>query len=183
MAKLTETQRMALSYAKAREDGAAVAPAKTNKAGVARIGSSLVARGLMRQIRTKPGMPIWGEDAAGKPFSLVVTRAGCNAIGQVKGKRSAPPVLKSGETDTSVAAQPAGPGPRAGTKRALILALLSRDKGATLNALADATGWLPHTTRAALTGLRKKGYRIERKDWGGQKPSAYRLVSAMKNAA
>ena len=24
-----------------------------------------------------------------------------------------------------------------------------------------ATGWLPHTTRAALTGLRKKGYAID----------------------
>jgi hypothetical protein len=25
-----------------------------------------------------------------------------------------------------------------------------------------ATGWLPHTTRAALTGLRKKGHVIEK---------------------
>jgi len=25
-----------------------------------------------------------------------------------------------------------------------------------------ATGWLPHTTRAALTGLRKKGHAIAR---------------------
>jgi hypothetical protein len=28
--------------------------------------------------------------------------------------------------------------------------------------LIEATGWLPHTTRAALTGLRKKGHAIAR---------------------
>jgi hypothetical protein len=35
-----------------------------------------------------------------------------------------------------------------------------RDEGATLNDMIAATGWLPHTTRAALTGLKKKGYAI-----------------------
>jgi hypothetical protein len=40
--------------------------------------------------------------------------------------------------------------------------MLARDKGATLAALVDATGWLPHTTRAAITGLRKRGFAIER---------------------
>ena len=28
--------------------------------------------------------------------------------------------------------------------------------------LAEATGWIPHTTRAALTGLRKRGFAVER---------------------
>jgi site-specific DNA recombinase len=36
--------------------------------------------------------------------------------------------------------------------------LLQRDCGATLEELIAATDWLPHTTRAALTGLRKRGY-------------------------
>jgi DNA-binding MarR family transcriptional regulator len=40
--------------------------------------------------------------------------------------------------------------------------LLQREEGATLGELIDATGWLPHTTRAALTGLRKKGHAIEK---------------------
>ena len=34
--------------------------------------------------------------------------------------------------------------------------------GATLNDMVEVTGWLPHTTRAALTGLRHKGYAIAR---------------------
>jgi len=38
-----------------------------------------------------------------------------------------------------------------------VISLLKRDSGATLDELIGATGWLPHTTRAGLTGLRQKG--------------------------
>ena len=41
-----------------------------------------------------------------------------------------------------------------------LAALVVRDAGATLDQMIAATGWLPHTTRAALTGLKKKGYVI-----------------------
>lgn len=45
-------------------------------------------------------------------------------------------------------------------KTALVCDLLSRDNGASLNEITGATGWLPHTARAALTGLRKSGLAI-----------------------
>ena len=51
---------------------------------------------------------------------------------------------------------------RPGTKQALIAGLLEREQGATLDELIAATGWLPHTTRAALTGLRHKGCSLEK---------------------
>ena len=51
---------------------------------------------------------------------------------------------------------------RGGTKQARVITLLGRDTGATLNELIAATGWLPHTTRAALTGLRHKGFVLAR---------------------
>jgi hypothetical protein len=38
---------------------------------------------------------------------------------------------------------------------------MQRTEGATLDDLITATGWLPHTTRVALTGLRKTGLAIE----------------------
>ena len=47
------------------------------------------------------------------------------------------------------------------TKRDQLAAMLVRDEGATLDQMIAATGWLPHTTRAALTGLRKAGYAID----------------------
>ena len=43
-----------------------------------------------------------------------------------------------------------------------MLELLRREQGTMLADLVAATGWLPHTTRAALTGLRKKGHAVER---------------------
>lgn len=52
--------------------------------------------------------------------------------------------------------------PKRETKNDKVLALLTRENGATLEDLVAATGWLPHTARAAMTGLTKKGHTIER---------------------
>jgi hypothetical protein len=53
-----------------------------------------------------------------------------------------------------------------GTKLAQVVELLQRDRGASIAELIVVTGWLPHTTRAALTGLRKRGFvtAIDRSD-------------------
>ena len=48
------------------------------------------------------------------------------------------------------------------TKTATILKLLRRPQGATIAELQRAVGWKDHSIRAALTGLRKKGYDIQR---------------------
>jgi hypothetical protein len=56
--------------------------------------------------------------------------------------------------------------PTAQKKIDVVLALLRREEGATLAELVATTGWLPHTTRAALTGLRKKGHVIDKSKRG-----------------
>jgi len=43
-----------------------------------------------------------------------------------------------------------------------VVALLRRQEGATLEELTSATGWQPHSARAVLTGLRKKGHALEK---------------------
>ena len=68
-------------------------------------------------------------------------------------------------------------GPRAGTKLARVVGLLQRDCGATLEELIEATGWLPHTTRAALTGLRKRGYAVTIDRSDKERGSTYRARS------
>ena len=122
-------------------------------------------------------MPIWREDEDDRPISLVITRAGRKAIGvEEDAAKDAPrPNNKRAETQNvstarkrSVDRSPSGradenAAPRAGTKQALVIEMLSAKKGATLDTLVEATGWLPHTTRAALTGLRKRGFSIERR--------------------
>ena len=60
------------------------------------------------------------------------------------------------------------------TKLAAVVALVGRKSGASIGVLTRATGWKPHTTRAALTRLRKRGYRITcRRTKSGE--SVYRL--------
>jgi hypothetical protein len=61
------------------------------------------------------------------------------------------------EPQVAIAPQPEKPA----SKSVMVLALLERPEGATLDQLVAATGWLPHTTRAALTGFRKKGHVVE----------------------
>lgn len=48
-----------------------------------------------------------------------------------------------------------------------VVALLCRPTGATLDELVAATGWQPHTTRATLAGLKKKGHVITSEKVGG----------------
>ena len=66
---------------------------------------------------------------------------------------------------------------RGETKQARVITLLGRDTGASLNELIAATGWLPHTTRAALTGLRHKGFVLDR-DKRADGTTVYRISSA-----
>ncbi len=48
------------------------------------------------------------------------------------------------------------------TKIESILKLLRRANGSSITQLQKATGWQPHSVRAALTGLRKKGHEVTR---------------------
>lgn len=66
---------------------------------------------------------------------------------------------KGGETEYVVTTAEFEPTKRQ-SKADLILGMLARPEGASIEQLVSATGWLPHTTRAALTGLRKKGHSL-----------------------
>ncbi len=99
MAKLTDTQVIVLSKAAARTDGAAVLPERMNRAAATKVGASLVARKLMREIRAKPGMPEWRKDGDGRSISLVIMRAGRDAIG-VEEVADEPPIVVVAESKT-----------------------------------------------------------------------------------
>lgn len=69
------------------------------------------------------------------------------------------------------------------TKSAILRKLLSRKAGADLVALQSASGWQPHSVRAALSGLRKTGYSIERTEPAIPGGSAvYRITSGPESA-
>jgi hypothetical protein len=67
--------------------------------------------------------------------------------------------------------------PKASSKLGIVLGLLEEPAGVSLDKLVEVTGWLPHTTRAALTGLRKRGFRIELQAGADGAGSVYRVCS------
>ena len=63
------------------------------------------------------------------------------------------------DTTTNVIALPTA---KRVTKTDQLIALLRRPEGASIEEMVETLGWLPHTARAALTGLKKKGHVIVR---------------------
>ena len=202
MTKLTDSQLKVLVAAAERQDGAASVPEKMKITAASKIAQALIERKLMREIRAKPGMPIWRRDDEARCFSLVIMSAGRKALemqeasdqeqtstrqkvqksqkGQkVEGVVETPAPVDL-EDSRGIALSPSSNAPAKTcstriTKKSEIIALLQQPEGASLEALIAATGWLSHTTRAALTGLRKSGYEIERRQTEGQ-GSIYRIV-------
>ncbi|MEL6686338.1 MAG: DUF3489 domain-containing protein [Pseudomonadota bacterium] len=74
------------------------------------------------------------------------------------------------ESDT-----PTPQAPRKGTKLAKLVNLLARKNGVTLVQASETLGWQKHSTSAALTGLRKRGYLIKRQNRANKDP-IYRSV-------
>ena len=70
------------------------------------------------------------------------------------------------------------------TKKDQLIRMLRTKSGADVATLSARLGWQPHTTRAAMTGLRKSGHEIiaTKPDGGGF--ATYRIVgTARKEAA
>jgi len=70
------------------------------------------------------------------------------------------------------------------TKKARLIELLNAKDGVTVPVLAAALGWLPHTTRAALTGLKKDGLIISKlPPHEGGRVSRYTLTNGVAGEA
>jgi Protein of unknown function (DUF3489) len=83
------------------------------------------------------------------------------------------PISESADLATAIV--PGADRPRATTKRALLIGMLERPEGASIAEIGRRLGWLPHTVRAAITGLRHADRAVTRsKDTTGQ--SVYRLA-------
>jgi DNA-binding MarR family transcriptional regulator len=69
-----------------------------------------------------------------------------------------------------------GEAPPASTKRAQLIGMLERPEGASVAEIGQRLGWLPHTVRAAITGLRNAGREVTRSKDANDR-SVYRLVT------
>lgn len=179
---LTETQSFLLSAASRRED--LLVPLPDNLKGIAadKVARGLITKGFAEERVVLRHAPAWRRDDAGEPIGLRITRAGLAAIGlgetdeaasteDVNAEPTEPPLAPVSDTRLPDAAKP----PRAGSKQGQLIAMLSRGEGASIGEIATALGWLPHTTRAALTGLRHRGYELAR-ETNGERGSLYHII-------
>jgi hypothetical protein len=154
--KLDDLHLILLSTAAQRDDGNILPVAATiadQQDRIAKALPALLKHKLVDEVAGLTTHHVWRTDGAER-FALVINDAGRAAIGvgDTGGETSTPTV--------ELAPPPSNDAPRTGSKSAAVIALLQREQGATLIEMVEATGWLPHTTRAALTGLRKKGHAI-----------------------
>jgi hypothetical protein len=186
--RLNDLQLMLLSGAAARDSGSLIPLPATytqDSSAIAKAVAALLRRGLVEELPVTDRSLAWREHDQNM-IGLFITNAGRAAIG-VDDKVGAQGIGDSAGGDASdkrdpasadAAPAPVSP-PLPGSKIATVVALLERDEGATLDEMVKATGWLPHTTRAALTGLRKKGRSIDKTKRG--QVTCYRI--AMEQAA
>lgn len=69
------------------------------------------------------------------------------------------------------------------TKRDQLVKMLRRKAGADVPTISEKMGWQAHSTRAALTGLRKAGFELEAAKPVKGGPSRYRIVKEPTKAA
>lgn len=165
--RLTSQQRKLLAKAAKRPEGkllSATHPIPVTEEPTGKAIASLLRRSLLIEIEVAATEPHW-RSVDGNHYGLAITDKGREAIGFENFHDS--PDVPRGKLDAHCPPRPPRE-PRISanqppentptiTKIGMVVELLEREQGATLHDLGEATGWLPHTIRAAMTGLKKKG--------------------------
>ena len=159
----SDTQSRILSRAVTRP-GALALPLPEGLVGAAAkmVVGKMIARGWLEEVEAdiRRGEPLWRETGDGHGTTLIATEAGLEAIGIEPVVASAVASARKPKQEPEQAADGADPATpvvlRSGTKQAQIIAMLQRPEGATVVEMVEATGWLAHTVRGAISGALKK---------------------------
>lgn len=160
MTKLTETQTIILSAGAQRSENIALPLPKGLAGAAAKMAvSKMIEHGWLQEVdaNLRRNEPLWRETGDGHGTTLIVTEAGLLAIG------IEPMVVKTvvdiREHAVKVAATKP-PTQRAGTKQAMLIGMLQRPEGASIAEIVEATGWMGHSARGAISGKLKNKLRL-----------------------
>lgn len=152
---------------------------------------ALLKMDLVEEVPVYDASIAWRTDEAGQHHGLRITPAGLTAAGAPAEAAAEPADIDADRDETEGSAssgaaaveEPAAdsgsqeaPPRRPTGKLGEVLQAISAEAGATLTEITTLTGWLPHTARAAVTGLRKRGFDVVLIQQNGRK--AYCLTAA-----
>src|SRR3984957_17891342 len=128
--KLTDTQIVMLSAAALRDDRCLLAPQTLKGSAAQKLATKLIGAGLAKEIKAKPGAPVWRRDEqGGQSYALKLTAAGTLATADATGlaldemSEGTDPRVQFTTPDFPAAARSLS-APRGGTKLARVLELL-----------------------------------------------------------
>lgn len=176
--RLSDAAMVLLGHAANRADGMVLPPPAALRArgsALEKVLKQLLGKDVIEEVPVLVDDQAWRVDDEHGRVGLRITADGLKAIGvpaldpaaesESSDRNSEAPAeqVSLGTAALSGGAQ-AMPAPAVthGTKQAKLVDLLCQPSGQRIGDLAQTLGWQTHTVRAALTGLRRKGYTIDK---------------------
>lgn len=193
--KLSDSQLVILSCAAQRTDGALLPFPKVLRikgAALGKVVETLRKQELIVEKKVSNGEPEWRRDDTGLPYGLFITNAGLGHVGASEPEKTRPakpraPQSRQAEDPTpSRKEKKAAPGHQrsAPSKQELVIGMLRRQSGVSIDEIMAKTGWQAHSVRGFFSGLVKKKLKLPLKsDLGKNGVRRYRIAArALANA-
>ena len=172
-AKLSDTQLVILSTAGQRDDGSLLPLPETltaRGAALSKVINTLCKRKLVVEKQTANGTPEWRRDEERGSLGLFITKGGLLALGIDETEKTKPSqaAVSTPRRRTTAAAKPQGEArkvpatkPKGRTaptesKQDVVIKMLRRQSGVTIEDIMAKTGWQPHSVRGFFSGLVKR---------------------------
>jgi hypothetical protein len=175
--KLSDTQLVILSAAAKHADHSLLPfPQSLTVKGAAldKVVETLRRRKLAEERRAIDGAAEWRRDDAGSPLGLFITTSGLLALGVDDSEKSTPSQAaanmprqrKTASARPRRKAQKTSPtslkrrSPPEQTKQDLVIQMLRRQFGVSIDDIIAKTGWQPHSVRGFFSGLVRKKLKL-----------------------